>query len=67
MYDPLTAPGGAEKLTEFYVGLQPWGTPEQVYDKVVAFADIVASDSHVGVFRYGGMARDDGERLDLAS
>jgi alkanesulfonate monooxygenase SsuD/methylene tetrahydromethanopterin reductase-like flavin-dependent oxidoreductase (luciferase family) len=61
MYDRLTAPGGVEKMTEFYVGLQPWGTPEQVYDKIVAFADVVASDSFVGVFRYGGMTRDDGE------
>lgn len=60
MYDRLTEPGGAEKMTEFYVGLQPWGTPEQVYDKVVAFSDLVGGDSFVGVFRYGGMPPEDG-------
>ena len=61
MYDRLTAPGGTEKMTDFYIGLQPWGTPEQVYEKIVAFADLVGADSYVGVFRYGGMTRDDGE------
>ena len=55
MYDRLTAPGGAEKMRDFYLGLQPWGTPEQVYDKIVSFADLIESDSFVGVFRYGGM------------
>jgi alkanesulfonate monooxygenase SsuD/methylene tetrahydromethanopterin reductase-like flavin-dependent oxidoreductase (luciferase family) len=55
MYDRLTAPGGAEKMRDFYLGLQPWGTPEQVYDKIVTFADLIESDSFVGVFRYGGM------------
>lgn len=61
MYDRLSAPGGREKMTNFYIGLQPWGTPEQVYEKIVAFADLVGADSYVGVFRYGGMTRHDGE------
>lgn len=61
MYDRLTAPGGIDKMTEFYVGLQPWGTPQQVYDKIMNFADLVGSDTYVGVFRYGGMTREDGE------
>jgi len=61
MYDRLTAPGGVEKMTEFYVGLQPWGTPQQVYDKITGFADLVGSDSYVGVFRYGAMTREEGE------
>ncbi|MDP1818658.1 MAG: LLM class flavin-dependent oxidoreductase [Acidimicrobiales bacterium] len=61
MYDRLAAPGGAEKMTDFYVSLQPWGTPEQVYDKIVSFADLVGADTYVGVLRYGGMTREDGE------
>lgn len=61
MYDRLTEPGGPEKMTEFYIGLQPWGTPEQVYEKVRKFADLVGSDSFIGVFRYGGMPLDEGE------
>jgi alkanesulfonate monooxygenase SsuD/methylene tetrahydromethanopterin reductase-like flavin-dependent oxidoreductase (luciferase family) len=62
MYDRLNAPGGAEKMTEFYIGLQPWGTPEMVYDKIRSFADLIGSDSFVGVFRFGGMAPADAER-----
>lgn len=62
MYDRLTRPGGLEKMVDFYVGLQPWGTPEQVYDKIKLFGDLVGADSFVGVFRFAGMAPDEGER-----
>ncbi len=62
MYDRLTAPGGMQKMTEFYIGLQPWGTPDQVADKVQSFCDLVGADSFIGVFRYGGMPADEAER-----
>ena len=62
MYDRLTKPGGMEKMTNFYVGLQPWGTPEQVYEKVRAFCDIAWGDSFIAVFRYGGMPPEEAER-----
>ncbi len=62
MYDRLNQPGGPEKMTEFYIGLQPWGTPDQVLDKISHFCDLVGSDSFTGVFRYGGMPPAEGER-----
>jgi alkanesulfonate monooxygenase SsuD/methylene tetrahydromethanopterin reductase-like flavin-dependent oxidoreductase (luciferase family) len=62
MYDRLTAPGGMEKMTEFYINLHPWGTPEQVTEKIIAFGDLVGADSFLGVFRYGGMAPEEAER-----
>jgi alkanesulfonate monooxygenase SsuD/methylene tetrahydromethanopterin reductase-like flavin-dependent oxidoreductase (luciferase family) len=62
MYDRLNRPGGMDKMTDFYVGLQPWGTPEQVYDKIRTFCDLAVGDSFIGVFRYGGMPLDEGER-----
>jgi hypothetical protein len=62
MYDRLTAPGGPEKMTEFYIGLQPWGTPEQVFEKVRTFCDLVGGDSYLGVFRYGGMPPAEAEK-----
>jgi len=62
MYDRLNEPGGQEKMTEFYIGLQPFGTPEQVYDKVTSFCDLVGADGYVGVFRFGGMPADVAER-----
>jgi alkanesulfonate monooxygenase SsuD/methylene tetrahydromethanopterin reductase-like flavin-dependent oxidoreductase (luciferase family) len=62
MYDRLQQPGGPEKMTEFYIGLQPWGTPEQVYEKSKTFCDLIGADGFVGVFRYGGMPVDVAER-----
>jgi alkanesulfonate monooxygenase SsuD/methylene tetrahydromethanopterin reductase-like flavin-dependent oxidoreductase (luciferase family) len=62
MYDRLTAPGGAEKMTDFYIGLQPWGTPEQVFEKVRTFCDLVGGDGYIGVFRYGGMPPAEAEK-----
>jgi len=62
MYDRLTAPGGVERMTDFYIGLQPFGTPEEVVAKTVSFCDLVGADGYVGVFRYGGMPVDEAER-----
>lgn len=62
MYDRLTKPGGLEKMTEFYVGLQPWGTPDQVLEKITTFSDMVGGDSYIGVFRFAGMPPEEGER-----
>jgi alkanesulfonate monooxygenase SsuD/methylene tetrahydromethanopterin reductase-like flavin-dependent oxidoreductase (luciferase family) len=58
MYDRLNAPNGMERMTEFYVGLQPWGTPEQVLEKIRTFCDLTGADGFIGVFRYGGMPVD---------
>ncbi len=62
MYDRLNAPGGKDKMTDFYIGLQPWGTPDQVYEKVKFFSELAGAGSFVGVFRYGGMSAEAGER-----
>jgi alkanesulfonate monooxygenase SsuD/methylene tetrahydromethanopterin reductase-like flavin-dependent oxidoreductase (luciferase family) len=62
MYDRLNAPGGMDKMNDFYIGLQPWGTPEQVYDKIKHFCGLAGAGSFIGVFRYGGMPADAGER-----
>jgi alkanesulfonate monooxygenase SsuD/methylene tetrahydromethanopterin reductase-like flavin-dependent oxidoreductase (luciferase family) len=35
MYDRLVAPGGAKAMAEFFIGLQIWGTPEQVFEKIL--------------------------------
>ncbi len=62
MYDRLTAPGGSEMMSDFYIGLQPWGTPDQVIEKIQSFCDLIGADSFVGVFRYGGMPGEVAER-----
>ncbi len=61
MHDMLTAPGGMEKMTEFFLGLQVWGTPEQVKDKVLTIQDNTYNDGYMGVFSYAGMPPADAE------
>ena len=61
-YDRLTAPGGMEKMTEFYIGLHPFGTPDQVAEKIMQDADLLGSEAFLGVFRYGGMGAEEAER-----
>src|SRR5580765_4381465 len=55
MYNLLKEPGGLEKMQDFYIGLQPWGTPDQVLEKILRFTDLVGSDNYLAQFRYGGM------------
>jgi alkanesulfonate monooxygenase SsuD/methylene tetrahydromethanopterin reductase-like flavin-dependent oxidoreductase (luciferase family) len=62
MYDRLVAPGGAEQMAEFFLGLQVWGTPEQVYERIVTIRDNTGCDSFMGVFSYAGMPHDEAER-----
>ena len=61
LYEGLMAPGGREKYTEEYVALQAWGTPEQVYEKVIYTAKLTGGDAFIPVFRYAGMPRDEAE------
>jgi alkanesulfonate monooxygenase SsuD/methylene tetrahydromethanopterin reductase-like flavin-dependent oxidoreductase (luciferase family) len=62
MYDRLTAPGGMEKMTEFFLGLQVWGTPAQVYDKIVTIQENTYSDAYMAVCSYAGMPHDEADR-----
>jgi alkanesulfonate monooxygenase SsuD/methylene tetrahydromethanopterin reductase-like flavin-dependent oxidoreductase (luciferase family) len=62
MYERLTAPGGRQMMTEYFMGLQVWGTPEQVLDRIVTIQDNVYADGFMGVFSYAGMPIDEAER-----
>ena len=55
MYERLTAPGGMESMTEFYLGLVPYGTPAQVFDKIDQFTGMLGTQGLVAQFRYAGM------------
>jgi alkanesulfonate monooxygenase SsuD/methylene tetrahydromethanopterin reductase-like flavin-dependent oxidoreductase (luciferase family) len=54
--------GGADALTEFFLNLQVWGTPEQCYAKVLDIRSRVGCDTFVGCFSYAGMPWDEAER-----
>jgi alkanesulfonate monooxygenase SsuD/methylene tetrahydromethanopterin reductase-like flavin-dependent oxidoreductase (luciferase family) len=51
----ISQPGGADESIEFFLGLQPWGTPEQCYEKIVDTIERTGGESFSGVFSFGGM------------
>ncbi|MGH1488796.1 MAG: LLM class flavin-dependent oxidoreductase [Acidimicrobiales bacterium] len=62
MYDLLNRPNGMEKMTDFFVDLQVWGTPEQVIERVMKIQENTHNDGFMGVFSYAGMPADEAER-----
>ena len=62
MYDRLNAPGGMQKMMDFYVDLQIWGTPDQVFDKVQTMRENTLADGFMAVCSYGGMPHDEANR-----
>jgi alkanesulfonate monooxygenase SsuD/methylene tetrahydromethanopterin reductase-like flavin-dependent oxidoreductase (luciferase family) len=53
-----TAPGGMDATTEFFLGLQVWGTPEQCYDRILDIQNRTGAEAFNGIFSYGGMPYD---------
>jgi alkanesulfonate monooxygenase SsuD/methylene tetrahydromethanopterin reductase-like flavin-dependent oxidoreductase (luciferase family) len=53
---------GDDKVIDFFVDLQVWGTPEQCYDKIMDIRRRVGNDHFVGVFSYAGMPAAEAER-----
>nr|ADH04656.1 TugE [Chondromyces crocatus] len=54
----MSAPGGIDMMTEFFVGLQPWGTPDQCLDKILDIQKRTGAEAFAGVFSYAGMPYD---------
>ena len=55
MQEIVAAPGGADALTEFFLDLQVWGTPEQCVEKILDIRGAPAPRRYIGVFSYAGM------------
>jgi len=53
---------GTDKVIDFFVDLQVWGTPEQCYDKILDIRRRVGNEHYVGVFSFAGMPPDEAER-----
>jgi alkanesulfonate monooxygenase SsuD/methylene tetrahydromethanopterin reductase-like flavin-dependent oxidoreductase (luciferase family) len=62
MQEIASAPGGADAMIDFFLGLQVWGTPERCYQTIVDTQKRIGSDRFVGVFSYAGMSAAEGER-----
>src|SRR5437879_12060635 len=46
---------GTDKVIDFFLGLQVWGTPEQCYARILDIRGRVSNQAFVGVFSYAGM------------
>jgi alkanesulfonate monooxygenase SsuD/methylene tetrahydromethanopterin reductase-like flavin-dependent oxidoreductase (luciferase family) len=53
---------GTNTVTDFFVSLQVWGTPEQCLERILDTRRRVGNDSFVGVFSYAGMPWEEAER-----
>jgi len=53
---------GTDKVIEYFMNLQVWGTPEQCYEKILDVRRRVGNDTFVGVFSYAGMDYAEAER-----
>jgi alkanesulfonate monooxygenase SsuD/methylene tetrahydromethanopterin reductase-like flavin-dependent oxidoreductase (luciferase family) len=54
--------GGTDALTEFFLDLQVWGTPDQCLEKILAIRRRIGCETYVGVFGYAGMPIAEAER-----
>jgi len=53
---------GVDGITDFFLNLQVWGTPDQCFEKVMDIRSKVGCDSFTGVFSYGGMPYEESEK-----
>ena len=53
---------GTDKVIEYFMNLQVWGTPAQCYEKILDVRSRVGNDTFVGVFSYAGMDYGEAER-----
>jgi len=53
---------GNDVVSDFFLNLQVWGTPEQCYERIMKVHSLIENDSWVGVFSYAGMPYDEAER-----
>ena len=50
--------GGVDEMTDFFLNLQVWGTPEQCFEKIIEIQQRTGAEAFTGVFSYGGMPYD---------
>jgi alkanesulfonate monooxygenase SsuD/methylene tetrahydromethanopterin reductase-like flavin-dependent oxidoreductase (luciferase family) len=53
---------GTEKVIDYFMNLQVWGTPEQCHDKILDIHRRTGNSHFIGVFSYAGMPAQDAER-----
>ncbi|HEX6237197.1 MAG TPA: LLM class flavin-dependent oxidoreductase [Acidimicrobiales bacterium] len=53
---------GLEQMCEMYLGVQAWGTPDQVLERLRARRDVIGDYDLTACFRYAGLPLEDAER-----
>ena len=53
---------GLERMCEMYLGVQAWGTPDQVLERLHARREIIGEFDLTACFRYAGLPLEDAER-----
>jgi alkanesulfonate monooxygenase SsuD/methylene tetrahydromethanopterin reductase-like flavin-dependent oxidoreductase (luciferase family) len=53
---------GTDKVIDYFMNLQVWGTPEQCYQRILDIHARTGNSHFVGVFSYAGMPGDEAER-----
>jgi alkanesulfonate monooxygenase SsuD/methylene tetrahydromethanopterin reductase-like flavin-dependent oxidoreductase (luciferase family) len=56
------AMGSVEGVTDFFLNLQVWGTPDRCFERVIEIRSKIGCDAFTGVFSYGGMPYEDSEQ-----
>jgi alkanesulfonate monooxygenase SsuD/methylene tetrahydromethanopterin reductase-like flavin-dependent oxidoreductase (luciferase family) len=62
LQNKMREPGGPTQMTDFFVGLHPWGTPAQVHEKILEIQRLTGAEGFVALFSYGGMPWELAER-----
>ena len=62
LQDIVSGENGADAATEFFLGIQVWGTPEQCFERIMHIRSITGMESYNGLFSYAGMPWADAER-----
>lgn len=58
MQKKASAPGGVDAMTNFFLGLQVWGTPEQCHEQILDIQRRTGAEAYTAVFSYAGMPYD---------
>ena len=53
---------GDQDVSDFFLNLQVWGTPDQCYEKIMSTRGRTGSESFLAAFSYGGMPYDEVEK-----
>lgn len=53
---------GLESMCEMYLGVQAWGTPEQIIDRLRSRREIIGEFDLTACFRFAGLPYEDAER-----